>query len=227
MGPAGRREAREQDELAPDGGVDVRAQLGIDVRVPGGGEESFQPITERSVQLSEFDTGEVGVMRDNARLGELGTDSRDTARHMLPAENAAQLSFTVYAVQKRDYHRVAAQQGPAELAGTFGVIELGCEEHDVDGADASGIIGGAGRLDVRVTARTLHAQAAIPDGLEMRAARDEADVVSRRRQARAEITADPAAAHDRNLHVALASIRITLSTSRCPISFSRLRMDSG
>ncbi len=110
---------------------------------------------------------------------------------------------------------------------TLGVVKLGGKEHDIHGADLGGIVGSLGRVYADIAERALHPQSVATDCFQVRAARDEGDVVPRCREPGAEIAADTATAHDRNFHAAVARMRITLATSRCPISCSRLKMDSG
>ena len=60
---------------------------------------------------------------------------------------------------------------------------------------------------MQVAGTAGHAQAAAPDRLQMRPARDQTDFVARRRQARAEDAADPARADDGDLHASAAAAR--------------------
>ena len=90
--------------------------------------------------------------------------------------------------------------GPMRLRGGLHVVELRRQEHDVDGADRGRIVGGGGGRDQQVPERAPDREPVRADRRQVRAARDEGHLGAGRRQPRAEVAADGAGPHDRDLH---------------------------
>ena len=83
----------------------------------------------------------------------------------------------------------------APTSGGLCVPELDRKQHDVDRADAFGVVGHVRLGQVQVAVHALEPEAVRLHRRQIGAARDEEDVVTGRRHARAEIAADRARRH--------------------------------
>ena len=104
------------------------------------------------------------------------------------------------AVLQRDHGGAGADQRFDAHPSAFDIPQFYAEQHDIDLADLSRIVGGLGRHQMGVAERAGDLQASALHGGEMRAARDEGDIGARLRQRRAESPTDPAGADNRNTH---------------------------
>src|SRR4029077_21039003 len=115
------------------------------------------------------------------------------------------------AVLRGDDAGAGSQQRFQERARVSVAVRLQAEEHDVDRADLAGIGCGV-RLRVEVTARAEHGDAALPDGLQVLAARYQANLRAAAVQCRANVRADRRGADDRDLHRAASPARLRRCT---------------
>ena len=91
-------------------------------------------------------------------------------------------------------------QGPKLRGGVLGIPQLDGEQHEIDRGDAGRIVGRIDVVEMEVAVDARDLQSVVADGLEMRATREEHDVVPRGGEPRAEIAADGSRRHDRNPH---------------------------
>src|SRR5439155_22396614 len=104
------------------------------------------------------------------------------------------------------------------LRGGLAVPQFHRDDDRVGAAGFGGMLHHSRGFDLRVAQLALHAQPIAPDGVGMRAARDENDFLSGLRQARAVVSAHAAAAHHEKFHrpsmyVCSCSMRNCLSSS--------------
>ena len=142
---------------------------------------------------------------DEAGLGDHRGDGRDAADHVPVAQHADQAGLGVDAVLQGDHaggpgRPVGLQERGAGGAGALHVPQLGGEEHDVDRSDLGRIVGGVGGRDLNVAVGAGDAEPLFPDRLQVSAAGDEGDIAAGGGEPGAEIAADPARAHHRDLH---------------------------
>ncbi len=86
------------------------------------------------------------------------------------------------------------------LCRALGVPKLDGEKNQIDRRDAGRIVGRLHVLQVQIAERAFDLEAILADRFEMRAAREEHDIVPGRDQPRAEIAADGARRHYTNTH---------------------------
>jgi len=132
-------------------------------------------------------------LRDRCR------DIADAAHDLRRVVRGAQAAILEDAVLERDDRRFEPDQRTDLLQRRLGVPELDAEHHEVDDPHLCRIVGRADAGDVH-RIRALDAQARAAHRLQMRAASDEAHVRAARREARTEVAADAARAHDRDSH---------------------------
>ena len=84
------------------------------------------------------------------------------------------------------------------------------EEDDVDFADTRWIVGRGDGFEVQIAIGAFEGQAVCPQRRQMRTARDEMNILTGRRESRAEVTANAARRHDRNFHTLLLIRRACL-----------------
>ena len=119
----------------------------------------------------------------HARAAEHGGDIGGAGDGRVLAEDRRDALVAVDAVLQGDDAGVRADQRLRQLGGGLGVPQLDREQHDVDRADLLRIVGGVDLRQMQVAVHALDLQAVLAQRVEMGAARDEGDVVARRRHA--------------------------------------------
>ena len=134
-------------------------------------------------------------------LGEIRcADLRDAAHDGLASQDRDQPLGGVDAVLQRDDRGLGADHRLDGLARALDIPQLDAKQHDIDGADAPGIVGCLGRHEMSVAAAALDFQPLALHGGKMRAACDECDIRASRRQCRTESSSDTPGADNRNTH---------------------------
>ena len=107
----------------------------------------------------------------------------------------------VDAVLERDDDAATLDERRDLRRAALDVPQLDAEHHDVDRRERRRIVASPSTLRKRhVASRALDAQSVLAHRGEMRAARDERDIVARLREPRAEVAADAAGADHRDAH---------------------------
>ena len=190
-------EGRKERHLVPDVAPDVLADPVIDAgRSQGGGQAPTR--FDFSVKLAEDEARHGAGVADHARLGDHGGDVRDTADDLLSPEHAGEHARAVDPVLQRDHPRTRPEQGLERCGGGLGVVELDREDHQIDRADRGRVAARLRRPDQDVAERAAQRQPVLPERREMRAPREEGDVLPGSSEAAADVAADPARSHDRD-----------------------------
>ena len=145
-----------------------------------------------AVELAEHHAQHRAGLADHAGLGDGGADVGDAAHHRLPAQDRRQPVGGIDAVLQGDHGGVRGNHRLDRLARALDVPQLHAEQHDIDRADGSRIVGRLGRHEMDVAALALELEALALHRLEMRAAGDEGDVGAGLGQRRAIAAADAA-----------------------------------
>ncbi len=180
--------------------ADVRRKLGLDPGRAACIDEGAGAIGQDMAECADAKPRHRADMRDDARCANRGRDVCDAAEHVPGAQHAREHLMTVDSVLERN-HDAAPRDQRRDLRGRLlDVPQLDAEHHDIDRRERRRIVGGDDPRQHDVAARAFDAQAVRPHRGQMRAARDEGDLVAPRGELRAEIAADPAGADDRNAH---------------------------
>ena len=153
---------------------------------------------------AELDTLVGAVMGDHAGLGDGGGDIGDAARHPRRPEPVGEQALGLDPVLQRDHRRFGPDRRQQRPAGRAGVGQLDRDEGDVGRApvrpQARGIVADHDFVKIEVAERAPDPEPAGAERFEVRTARDEAHIVSRRGEAAPEIAADPAGSHHDHAH---------------------------
>ena len=197
----------QEDEFLPYIELDIRARHGLDVRRPACRRQRLDARRGLSAPFAEDQAVEGRVLLDGAGFADEGVDEGRAADNPVQAENGAEPLAGVDAVLERHDRSLRADQRAGRFAGAFEVPLLDRDEHDFRRTDSLRPVGREGRADMQVPGPAIDLEAAAPDRLQMRPARDQPDFVARRRQARPEDPADPARANNGDLHASAAAAR--------------------
>ena len=156
-------------------------------------------LARAAVHLAEDEATQEPVADDARRLD--GRQHLGHASHHVPGpQDGLELLLVFHAVLDRQHARALPNDGLDGLAGAVRVERLDAEEDEVSRRQAFQVLD-HGRADhpLAVDGR-LHAEPMRPDGLEVRAARDEGNVLTRPRELGAEVSAGPARSHHDDAH---------------------------
>ena len=144
----------------------------------------------------------------DAGLADIGCDTDHTGQDLVRSEGAAQDIDGLNPVLQ-GYHRgIRPDDGTAGFGNGFGVLQFDGEQQVIRRRQRGDVIGHLGRVDQQVTFRPGDAQPFFPDRVQMRAARDKGNVLTRKGQPTAEIAANTAGTKCNNIHVSnLAQVR--------------------
>src|SRR2546422_10066499 len=135
---------------------------------------------------------------DHARRGDAAGDIGRAAHDALAPEDGADALDRFDAVLEWNDESIVADDRTQLRGGTLGVPQLHREHDDVDRAGVGGLLDGL-HFQLRIPERALQREAIALQRLQMPPAGDERDGVPRLLQARAEVAAQAAAAHDGGL----------------------------
>ena len=225
--PRGRRVADDADRLARHGGgsadradqevfLPERAANGLGEldRDLGARERVTQPLgplADASVQLAEDDAAR-GVVPDHAGRLDRREHLRDSAHRPPGAEPGIDLVLVVHAVLEREHGRVGAQDRPETRGGVVRVERFDAEEHGVRPVDALEPLDGPGPYDRVALARRPDGEAGPLDRVQVRAARDEGDLLAGALELRAEVPADPTGPHHHDVHDTYDTLRGSMAS---------------
>ena len=139
-------------------------------------------------------------MADHAGLLNQRADIRNAAEHPVRPEDPAQNLHVPDAVQQGDDEGIGTEGGPDRLGGGLAIVGLDREQHAVRSAERGRVVARPHGPELHVIKLAADREAALAHRLEMPAARDEADLVPGRGEARAEVPADAPRAHHGELH---------------------------
>jgi hypothetical protein len=145
--------------------------------------------------------GELASVFDDARLLDHRRDIGDAADRLVGAEDRGDPLDAIDAVLQGDDAGVRPDQRFGQFRRLLGVPQLDREHHHIDRANRLRIVGDVHLGQMQVAVHALDGEAVLGDGVAMRAARDEENLVSVRRQPAPEIAADRSRRHCRNTHV--------------------------
>jgi hypothetical protein len=145
---------------------------------------------------------------------------------MVAAEDRAQAVPPVHPVLQRDHRGGRADERRDGLGGLRGIVLIDREDDEVGGANRRRVIGRGNASQVQVAIGARKPQALRPQGRQMRAARDEMNILAGGGEARAEIAADAARSHDGDLHGLLAPRRV-YESAPCDSAGSSAAISSG
>ena len=201
-GPGAHRE-----ELLPQLGADVGARLGLRPRLLKRSAQRLDPRREAATELADLDVGAGIEVTDDARRLDQTEDLGQAAQHVLGADDRGERVGCLDAVEERHdqgvglEHRLHGARRVRHLPGLHG------DDDDVDRSDRFGIAGRGDLLQMQVAERAEYLEAVLTHRLELRAARDERDLVASLGQARTVIPAEPACADDCKSHCFDPSLR--------------------
>ena len=92
------------------------------------------------------------------------------------------------------------RSGRAASAAELGIPQLHCEQHNVDRPDLRRVIGDVRLGQMQIAMNAFYLETVLRDRIAMCPARDEENIMARRREARAEITAESTGSHGCNTH---------------------------
>jgi len=125
----------------------------------------------------------------------------DAAGDMRRTQAFRQHADAAHPVLERHDQGVGPQKRLALVGAGFRVPQLDREQHRVDRADLGRVVGHGDVLQMQVAFVAGDPQAALADGLQMGAARQEVNVMTGGGQTGAEVSADTAGGHDGYAHL--------------------------
>src|SRR5918998_6053979 len=201
--PADGRDAAEgadEEELLPEDGPDVGADLRRD---PGPLQGLAQPVRALALapaQLPEHDLPRPGRLGDDARR----LDRRDhVGRRAEPRRvprRPGEAPLVVDTVLEREERRARAEERAGALRRGVGVVGLYAEQDQVHGTNLAWVVGGPHGYGERPGDPRLHGEAPRADRFQVGAAGDEGDVFPGPSQEAAEVAARPPGAYYRYAH---------------------------
>ena len=179
-------------ELDPDGG----RGRGVDARGREHLEQPADPFRIRTVQLAERHEDVRSEVMDDPGRFDLAEHLGESAEHPFGSDHGRQLVGRLDTVQERQHHGVRAEQRPRRRRDFRYLPRLHRHHHEVDRADIGRIVGCRGVGQVHVTQGTGYPQAAVANGLQVRAAGDERHVVAGAGEPCTVVSAEPAGTVD-------------------------------
>ena len=190
----------QEQELPPDLEPDVAGRRGLDASGVRQREEPGQPRALVAVQLAQRQAIQ-RVVPDHAGRRDLAVDDDHAADDVRPAMHAGHDVEGLDAVlQAHDRGLGSDHRADGPRRGLH-VEELRPQQHHLGRADHRRIVRGRGRGDQQVAERAQDPEPVLADCRQMRPPRDEGHLRARRRQPRADVAADGAGPHHRDLHV--------------------------
>ena len=213
-----RVEADVAEQLHPDVAPDIVRRSSLETRSHQGFREDLDPRRGLVRRLAN-DHPAARIPAHHARLGHIRRQKHHTADHARLRNRACDAAIRVAglersalqgaapaveeppgdAVHRRHHGGIRPEQGPDALYCGRQAVPLERDDHHVLMTEVGSVV--AGRHAHRVPLVAMQQGQAIgADRVEMRAARDHADLIARQRETRAERAADGAGAVDADFH---------------------------
>ena len=151
---------------------------------------------QRTKHFTEDDAAMRARLLDEARRGKCRRDVGDATHDRRFPEVRRELVGAVDAVLQRQNRGVGAHHGRDARQRRRVVVRLDRDDDHVDWPDAARILLGPGPHGEVAEHRAADLEAALPNRCQMRAARDERDVMTGARELRAVVAADGTRAED-------------------------------
>ncbi len=206
-------------ELAPQQGGHVVREPVADA---GLGEDRGQVAATRAFvagHLAEEDRA-LGDVADDAGPGELGADLGHGAHERRQIQDGSEEALVLDAVLQRQHRRVLADDRRDQPRRRFRVVGLDRHEYETDRVEVGDRVDGRDARQMKVTVDALDGDAGSSERGEIRAAREEDDVVTGAGEVGAEEAADPARTRDQDAHGVRTSPAALASPTREPRSTS-------
>lgn len=186
------------NELFPVGAFEIIGNRAGDPGVAKSGSDLVSARFGPALEFADFDFA-MGEMMNDAGFGAVQANEAKPAENLFDGKKGGEGFFIAQAVLKRQERGVRSDQGREQRREEM--IDRGFErdDHQVAGADLSGILGGAG-TSVEIAFRTEDLHAMAPDLVEIRTEK-KMDLVSCAPEFGAVIAADRTGSDDSDLHV--------------------------
>ena len=193
-------DAGDEEEFRPQHALDARRDLVRDAACFECAGDPLHPIGQGPGGFAEDDLAFAAGANDDARTGELERDVDRAGEHRPGAGDTGDRCDVVDTVLQGHHRRVSGHQWLQRLGRRLRVVRLHAEEDEIDGPDARGVSGRCD-ADCGLPVRGSHGEATSLHRLEVRATRDERDVVPGFREKRPVVPADPAGSEHGDPHL--------------------------
>src|SRR5216684_4215707 len=192
-------DAGNEEELLPQHAIDVGRDLVRNAALLECAGDPLDPLGQGPAELAEDDVAFAAGAKDQPGAGELERDVDHADEHRPGANDGADRLDVLDTVLEGDHRRVPGHQRDQRLSRGLRVVRLHAEDDEIDGSHGLRV---GDRRDAHhgLALRGSHREAASLHGLQVRATRDERDVVPRFREKRAVISADPARSEHGDSH---------------------------
>ena len=148
----------------------------------------------------ELEAAEPAGLLDDAGLRDVRADARHARHDVADADRPAEALGAFHAVLEGEDRRALGHQRQKAAGRAFRVAHLDREQDGIRRRNLARVGHHLHGIEVQRAQLAVQTQTVSAHRLQMRATRDEGHVVAGRRQARAEVAADAARAHHRELH---------------------------
>ena len=200
-------ERHQHREFVPERHQHIRAQHAFELGRRTQLGEALAARADRAVKLTEGHALIGAGLADDSGRHDRACHKSGAAHHRLAAEHRDQPLMGIDAVLQGNDRSFGANDRADRRAGALDIPQLDAKQHDIDGADVRGIVGGLRRRDMHLAAIAFDLEAALPHRRQMRATRDKGDIGTRLGERGAVDRADAAGPDDRDPHVSPAAIR--------------------
>src|SRR6266850_1913931 len=193
-------EAGDEEELVPDGRLNVGRNFRFHTRLSKRLAQSCHPITWVIVPLTESDKGLEAGMSNMARLDNVTDDLTQSAEYVFFSQYGSQLLECLDAVLQRQHERVGSDHRHHGMGRFANLPRLHAQDDDVDIIYLSRIISRTNGRNCIVAVDAVNAKTSRAQSAQVFTAGNERHVITRERQPPAKISSYAAAAEYRNSH---------------------------